>query len=626
VRWRRVRSAQNARLLARVTAAEVPVRALDDARLRDAALALRPPLGRMGFRDELVAQAFALVREAARRTVGERHRDVQLGGGYALLAGLVAEMETGEGKTLTATLAASTAALAGIPVHVVTVNDYLASRDATWMGPIYRTLGLSVGLVVQGMGSQARHAAYACDVTYCTNKELAFDYLRDRLVLGAQGDRLRLELERLYGRPSRERRLVLRGLHYAIVDEVDSVLVDEARTPLIIGGGGDPGAGRRVYEQALGLADQLIHGRDFRIGHRERQVTLTERGQRRLHELAGSLGGIWMAGLRRDDLVRQALCARHLFQRDTHYLVSEDGRVSIIDEFTGRRMPDRSWELGVHQLIEAKEGCPPTATNRTLARISYQRFFRRYLRLAGMSGTAREAAAELWAVYRLAVVRVATHRPLRRRGLDGRVYAKATDRWRAVQGRIAELHRSGRPVLVGTRSVAASETVSAMLTAGGLPHRVLNARQDREEAELVARAGQSGQITVATNMAGRGTDIRLGPGIADVGGLHVIATERHEAGRIDRQLFGRCGRQGDPGTFEAIVSLEDDLLLRHGGVWRRLASTVTRRDGSVPSFLARLVVRHAQRAAERWHAQRRRDLLRLDEHLDTVLAFSGRRE
>jgi preprotein translocase subunit SecA len=623
-RRRRARLARATRL-ASLVIAEPSVRTLAERPFRDTADALRAPLQAEGFRDELVARAFALVREAAWRTVGERHRDVQLIGGSALLDGLVAEMETGEGKTLTATLPAATAALAGLPVHVVTVNDYLARRDAEWMGPIYRALGVSVGVVVHGMDARARRAAYACDVTYCTNKELAFDYLRDRIVLGHRSDRLQLRLERLDGDTARTARLVLRGLHYAIVDEADSVLVDEARTPLVISGPGDLGLERRVYEQALALADRLDRDHDFRVEAREGQVVLTGRGQQRLDEFARPLGGIWIGRLRREHLVRQALAARHLFRRDQHYLVSDDGKVSIIDEFTGRLMPDRSWELGLHQLIEAKEGCAPTTTHDTLARISYQRFFRRYLRLAGMTATAREIGAELWAVYGLAMIRVPTARPLRRQALPDRVFARSAHRWSAVVKRVADVQRSGRPVLIGTRSVSASEELSALLTGAGVRHRVLNARQDRQEAELIALAGQARQVTVATNMAGRGTDIRLGPGVADAGGLHVVATERHEARRIDRQLFGRTGRQGDPGTFEAIVSLEDELVARHVGVARKLAAALARPDGSVPRTIARLVVRRAQRVAERLHARARRDLVRVDEQLETALAFSARR-
>ena len=620
-RWRR-RTAARARLLTLTHAAARSVRDVGDGRLRERAASLRAPLQHDGFRDELVARTFAIVREAAWRTIGERHRDVQLLGGSVLLDGHIAEMETGEGKTLTATLPGCAAALAGIPVHVVTVNDYLAQRDAEWMAPIYQALGLSVGVVVHGMDADARRAAYACDVTYCTNKELGFDYLRDRLVLGDRADRLQLQLEQLGHEDARARRLVLRGLHYAIVDEADSVLVDEARTPLVISGAAEDDTGRQVYQRALTLADRLEAGDDFEIDAPERQVSLTARGQQRVEDLARPLGGVWTGRLRREDLVRQALTARHLFRRDEHYLVGADGRIAIIDEFTGRLMPDRSWEAGLHQLIEVMEGCVPTSRHRTLARISYQRFFRRYLRLAGMTATAREIAAELWDVYRLAVVRIPPHRPVRRQVLPDRTFARTADRWSAVVRRVAEVHRTGRSVLIGTRSVAASEQLSRRLSASGLRHQLLNARQDAHEAQLIAEAGQLNQITVATNMAGRGTDIRLGCGVADAGGLHVIATERHEARRIDRQLAGRGGRQGDPGTFEAIISLDDELLSSHAHTARRLATVFIRPDGSVPRRLARLVVRRAQRAAERRHARARRDLVRMDDHLDTVLAFS----
>ena len=579
-----------------------------------------------GYGTEVVARAFALVREVAGRTLGERHFDVQLVGGRILLEGMVAEMETGEGKTLTATLAACTAALAGVPVHIVTVNDYLAQRDAEWMGPVYRGLGVTVGVVVHGMEHAARRAAYECDVTYVTNKEVAFDYLRDRLAVGPRASRTLLQLGRLAGDETRMGKVVLRGLTYAIVDEADSVLVDEARTPLIISGGGDSGDEHRVYSTALALADRLVSGRDFLIDERDRAVRLTDPGLFRLDELTQPLGGVWTGRRRREELVRQALTALHLFHRDRHYIV-RDQKVHIIDEFTGRLMADRSWEQGLHQLIEVKEGCPVTARRDPLARISYQRFFRRYLRLAGMTGTAREMAAELWSVYRLAVVSIPTNRRLRRRRYPDRVYRAAEAKWRAVVRRIAALHRRGRPVLVGTRSVAASEHLSGLLAAANLPHRVLNARQDKEEADIVARAGELGRITVATNMAGRGTDIRLAPGVVERGGLHVIATERHEAGRIDRQLFGRGGRQGDPGSYEAFVSLEDEIATVYAGrIERWLARLATRMPGRTGDRVAALVVRRAQRAAERLHSRIRRDLVKYDEQLETALAFAGRPE
>ena len=614
------------RFVARVAEHGRAAAGLDDAGLRAAADDVRLALRRDGFADEPAARAFALVREVATRTIGQRHFDVQLIGGRVLLEGMVAEMETGEGKTLTATLPACAAALAGIPVHIVTVNDYLASRDAEWMGPIYRGLGISVGVIVHGLDPGARRAAYACDVTYCTNKEVTFDYLRDRIVLGQRTTRVHLQLERMYGEGPRLHRLLLRGLHFGIVDEADSVLVDEAKTPLIISGPGGDHLERDVYRQALGLAAGLRPDEEFAIEGRERAVRLTARGQARLGEAARAMGGLWMGRQRREELVRQAITAQHLFQRDKHYLV-QDGKVAIIDEYTGRLMPDRSWEHGLHQMIEAKEDTPLTNQTDPLARISYQRFFRRYLRLAGMTGTAREVSGELWSVYGLAVVRIPTNRPVRRRPAGDHVYATAQEKWNAIVARIEEVHRAGRPILVGTRSVAASEHLDELLRAAELPHVVLNARQDKAEADIVVRAGEPGRITVATNMAGRGTDIRLAPGVVERGGLHVIATERHEAGRIDRQLFGRCGRQGDPGTFEMFASLEDDLAtvyVTRQGRWLRAA--MSRAAPPMAAGLRTWTVRAAQRAAQRLHSRMRRDLMKMDENLESALAFSGRGE
>jgi preprotein translocase subunit SecA len=599
------------RLVAEVAECGRALDGVSDAVLRRSAAELGERLRREGFAPELVTRVFALVREAADRTIGLRHYDVQLIGGAILLDGAVAEMETGEGKTLTATLSASAAALAGWPVHIVTVNDYLARRDAEWMGPIYRALGLSVGLVVHGLSPEERRAAYACNVTYVTNKDIAFDYLRDRILLRGQPSRLQLQLERLGGSDARLRRLLLRGLVYAIVDEADSVLVDEARTPLIISGAGDDAPERKLYETALEIAAALTAPRDFALGGTERTIELTNVGRDRIAELALPHGGLWTGGRRREELVRQGLTALYLMEKDKHYLV-RDGRVQIIDEFTGRVMADRAWEQGLHQLVEVKEHCQLTNRREPLARISYQRFFRRYLRLAGMTGTAKEVAGELWSVYRLPVVRVPTNRPLNRQGLPPNVVTTEDEKWTAIVRRIAEVHAQGRPILVGTRSVAASEHLSLLLNRAGLPHVVLNARQDSDEAEIVARAGERGRITVATNMAGRGTDIKLAPGVANLGGLHVIATEFHEAGRIDRQLFGRCGRQGDPGTYEAFASLEDEIV-RHA----RWANWL----GAKP-----LRLRLAQKMAERLYSRMRRDLLRYDEHMETALAFSGRGE
>jgi preprotein translocase subunit SecA len=597
-----------------------------DNQLRDAAAALKPQLRREGFTEHLVTQSFALVREVTTRTLGQTHFDVQLIGGRVLLNGMVAEMQPGEGKTLTATLPACTAALAGIPVHIITVNDYLARRDAEWMGLIYRALGITVGTIVHGMDPDARRAAYACDIAYCTNKEIAFDYLKDRIVLGREAQHAQLQVERLYKSRPRLDQLLLRGLHFGIVDEADSVLIDEARTPLIISGPSGDDTESEVYRNALALAAQMESGRDFVIEGSARTVRLLPPGLERLANVAHSLGGVWTRRQWREELVRQALTAQYLFLKDKHYLV-RDEKVQIIDEYTGRIMPDRSWEHGLHQIIEAKEGCPLTGRIDPLARISYQRFFRRYLRLAGMTGTAQEVAGELWSVYRLATVCVPTNRPVRRHAAPSRIYPTAGAKWEAIVERIDEIHQLGRPILVGTRSVAASEHLSNLLSSRALPHVVLNARQDQEEAEIVAKAGEPGRITVATNMAGRGTDIRLAQGVADLGGLHVIATELHEARRIDRQLFGRCGRQGDPGSYEAIVSLEDELAVVYSHTWLKTTSAITAARSHPLAERARWWrVWLAQRAAERLHLRMRGDLLRSDEQLDTALAFSGRSE
>jgi preprotein translocase subunit SecA len=606
------------RVVDAVSAAADTLRGVSDADLRARAQALRPALKRRGFDDlGLVAQAFALVREASQRATGLRHFDVQLIGGWAMLRGMIAEMDTGEGKTLTATLTAATAALAGRAVHVVTVNDYLAERDSAQMAPVYRLLGLSVGCVKQGMQPPERRAAYACDVTYCSNKELTFDYLRDRLVLGGKPQPIALRLGTLSGSDAGSR-LLLRGLQFAIVDEADSVLVDEARTPLILSAGSDRTAGEQLYRDALEIARSL-GAADYRVG--EEGIEVTDAGLETLERVGKKLGGLWKGPRRREQLVRQALTALHVFQRDKHYLVRE-GKVQIIDEYTGRLMPDRSWERGLHQLIEMKEDVEVTAQRETLARISYQRFFRRYLHLCGMTGTAAEIVGELRAVYLLRVARIPTNRPTRRVRRPSRYFGAAQAKWRAVVDAIVERSARGQPVLVGTRSVGASEHLAKLLEERSVPFKLLNARQDKDEAEIVARAGERGCVTVATNMAGRGTDIRLAPGITELGGLHVIATELHDAARIDRQLYGRCGRQGDPGSYESIVALEDDLVktfapLLHGALAGR---------GRVPAPLGAAVFRLAQWRAERTHSRARRDLLDLDEHLGDILAFSGRGE
>ena len=599
---------------------------LDSVRLNRQRVELCRQFRSRGLSNPLCIRSFALIRELAERTIGLRHFDSQLMGGWVMLHGQLAEMETGEGKTLAATLAAATAALAGIPVHVITVNEYLVERDAMAMGPLYRALGLTVGYVTQRMALAERRAGYACDVTYCTNKQVAFDYLRDRLLLGNNRSRLRLQLESAYAENNRQAQFLLRGLCFAIVDEADSVLIDEARTPLILTRSVDSAAANAAYRQALKLAQALDSGRDFFIDAAHRNVQLSRTGQQKLADLPLSKEGLWRNARRREELVCQALHALHLLHKDRDYLVVED-KVLIIDANTGRTMPDRSWERGLHQLVEAKESCPLTDAREQLGRLTYQRFFRRYLRLGGMTGTAREVSSELWAVYGLRVQRIPLHRPSRRRVLPTRVYPRAEEKWAAIIASVTEMQAQGRPVLIGTTSVADSELLSFKLTATGIVHRVLNARQDKEEAEIVASAGKRQQVTVATNMAGRGTDIPLADGVADLGGLHVIAACRNDAKRIDRQLAGRCARQGDPGSHQAILSLEDELVQQN--CRPLLIKILSCRPIQGSRFMRKLklyFIRRAQQRIERQQSEARRTLLKHDRQTNQLLAFSGHLE
>ncbi len=592
-------------------------------RLADEIESARRRLYNEGLTQSAIAHSFAIVREVADRELGMRHYDVQLLGGWIMMEGMLAEMRTGEGKTLTATLSACTAALTGIPVHVVSVNDYLVTRDAEEMGPVYQALGLTVGTITEEMSPDDRRKAYACDITYCSNKQLVFDYLKDKLALGSGDPGLKLKLESLHSdRPTMDR-LLLRGLYYAIVDEADSVLIDEARTPLILSAQSQSEEQIKVCRQALFLASQLREGTDFMLHPRERQLEILERGAQRLTEIAEPLGGLWSGERRRKELVSQALSAKHLFLRDKHYLVRDD-KIQIIDEHTGRVMADRAWERGLHQMIECKENVELTSNRETLARISYQRFFRRYLRLGGMSGTLEEVRSELWSVYGLGVVTVPTHRPTIRTQRPDRTYRRAVQKWTAIVKRIRAVHQRGRPVLVGTGSVEDSEHLSRLLKRVKLKHQVLNAHQDEQEAEIVACAGEKGRITVATNMAGRGTDIKLGPGVKELGGLHVISSERNIARRIDRQLAGRCGRQGDPGSYEAILSLEDELvgLYFSDGV-KNLLSAFGRKNRPVPRWVSGLLIALPQRMLERYHRRVRRELLKVDEQRGKLLAFTG---
>ena len=604
-----------------------------DASLRslgDAELASRVPKLRLRLRSEglgirLVGECFALIRECSGRVLGLRHYDTQMMAGWALLQGRLVEMATGEGKTMAATLAAAVVAMAGLPVHVVTVNDYLAERDAEATRPLFRMLGLTTAAVVQGMEPSQRQAAYASSVTYCSNKELAFDYLRDRLAISRRGSRLHLALDRLSADTAPRPELALRGLHFAIVDEADSVFVDEARTPLILSATVETGDEAVIYRHALAIAASLRPSVHFVLGLASNEVALTHAGEAILAELAADpdtpgRASVWSFARAREALIGQALRALHLLRRDHDYVVT-DGAVQIVDVSTGRVMEGRAWEAGLHQLVELKEGCALTGRRETLARITYQRLFRRFVRLSGMTGTAREVAPEIRAIYGLDVVRVRLHRPSRRRRGVVQVHATAAQKWQAVADRVEAMAiGAGRPVLVGTSSVASSELVATLLAARGIAHALLNAKQDREEALIVARAGQAGCVTVATNMAGRGTDILLGEGVAERGGLHVILTEFHDSPRVDRQLFGRCARQGDPGSFDIIVSWEDEVYAVHAP---RLASWARKAGIGAPFALA-AVTRLAQSACERRGREIRMRSLRHDQHMDRFLAFAGR--
>lgn len=623
-RWR-----QNGRRLAwivqKTTALAKDMEGLPDAGLQEERENLNKLLVRQGFQPVLVARSFALIREYSFRVLGKRHFPVQLMGGLALLHGCLAEMATGEGKTLTATLPACTAALAGLPVHVITVNDYLVQRDAELMSPLYEALGLRVGCIVQGMDPAARKTAYQCDITYCNNKELVFDYLKDRICLGSTGSELHLQLERIYRAQPKADKLLHRGLYFALVDEADSVMIDEARTPLIIAGKKSARFADALYQEAVRIAKTLHESTDFSINNQEKKAVLSKHGQETLRQATATMEPFWRIAPNREELVSIALRALHCFHRDRQYLV-QDGKVQIVDEFTGRVMPDRNWEGGLHQMIEAKEDCAISGTQETIARITYQRFFRRYLRLAGMTGTGEEVAREMWSVYGLKMVRIPPNRPCRRRREADDIHPLSSQRWQAVVAHVKERHeRDQRPILIGTRSVEASELLSGLLLACNLQHTVLNARQDKEEAEIIEQAGKSGRITIATNMAGRGTDIHLGKGVAKAGGLHVVLTEYHESRRIDRQLYGRAARQGDPGSYRAITSLEDELV--HDYI-RKLPVPWQQLYKLRPFFhlSARILIRLCQKQAEKRHAATRRETLKSDRKLDETLSFTGATE
>ena len=543
-----------------INALEPELKALDDAGLRARSDELRERASQGHDLDDLLIEAFALCREASRRAIGLRHFDVQLVGGLVLHQGKIAEMKTGEGKTLVASLALYLNSLAGKGVHLVTVNDYLARRDAGWMAPIYNLLGMSVGVNVGTAGTfiydpefvdethpdprlqhlrpVTKREAYMADVTYATNSELAFDYLRDNMAR---------DLAQCSQRP----------LSYAIVDEVDSILIDEARTPHIISGQSDEST-EKYYEFARWAA-RLNEGEDYEVDLKHKSASLTEAGIAKMERWTGIRNIYDLENVIEAHQINQALKAKALFHRDQEYLV-KDGEVIIVDEFTGRTMPGRRWSDGLHQAVEAKEGVKVQQEQKTIATITVQNYFRQYDKLAGMTGTALTEAEEFHKIYGLDVVVIPTNKSMVRSDSPDVIYKTEQSKFEAVIDQIVEMNKARRPVLVGTVSVEKSERLARMLEKRGVKHNVLNAKQHEREAGIIAEAGQPGAVTIATNMAGRGTDIVLGPGVTDVGGLHIIGTERHESRRIDNQLRGRAGRQGDPGSSRFFISLEDDLM------------------------------------------------------------------
>jgi preprotein translocase subunit SecA len=613
-------TAKAKRFVQKVNALESTIWKHQDDGLRAELATVGRKLQKKGFRDDLLVTAFAVIREASRRILGMRHHDVQLMAGRFLLQGKIAEMSTGEGKTLAATLAICTAAATGASVHVVTVNDYLAERDAEKNEPLFSFFGFSLGVVIQDTALDMRREQYANDIVYVSNKELTFDYLKDRIAAGGVLHS-HLKLRRLENSRSAPA-LLLSGLHVAIVDEADSVLIDEARTPLIISETVPDDIDETVYVQAIALAQQLKRDVDF-VQSKDRDIWLTATGNQMLKGFTEDLDGLWKSALWSRDLIQKALSALYLFQRDQHYIIAEN-KVQIVDEFTGRAMPDRTWERGLHQMIEVKEGCEISGQRKTLSQITYQRFFGRYLLLAGMTGTAKEVEPELKRVYDISVAKVPTHKASRRKRLPDRVFTTSEARWRHVAVRTSELAAMGRAVLVGTRSVEGSEYLGRLLADMGLVHTVLNARQDDIEAEAVVQAGLPGKVTVATNMAGRGTDIKLSDEVAETGGLHVILTEFHESARVDRQLFGRAARQGDPGTVEAIVSLEDELFVRYAPLITRIVvRSILPNIRFIQENLFRLLVLYAQTKAERYARKIRLDTIRRDKKWLQALGFIG---
>ena len=596
----------------KIAALEPELQELGDNQLRKASLGLRYRARSGEPLDRLLVEAFALVREAGRRRLGMRHFDVQLLGGAAMHHKSIVEMQTGEGKTLTATLPMYLASLDGKGAHLATVNDYLAKRDADWMKPLYNALGVSIGIIQAQQQHADRRQAYKCDVTYGTANEMGFDFLRDRLLRRSQGEGGQDLFGQMMGgtENGQQDQPVQRELHFMLVDEADSILIDEARTPLIISAlpGEDEKIAAEAYRWAAEVESQFIEDEHYEYDHDERRVDLAMTGRQLVRMLPKpeEMDRLPLSTIY--EYVQRAIKVNREMFIDRQYVV-RDGEIVIVDEFTGRLAEGRKWRAGIHQAIEAKEGIEITFATNQAARITVQDFFLRYNRLAGMTGTASTSARELAKIYQVHVTPIPTNRPPIRKQLPTRVFGTSDQRWKAVVSDTVEMHQTGRPVLIGTRSIDKSEHLAEMLAAEGIEVVVLNARHVAMEAEIVAQAGEQGKVTVATNMAGRGTDVKLGPGVYDMGGLHVICTELHEAQRIDRQLIGRCGRQGDPGTYRQFLSLDDEILLMGFGPkkYKKLKATgeavIDPLKGLEPLF------KRAQRKVERRHFRDRKVLL-----------------
>ena len=608
----RRRLANWSRSVEEIAAFEPALQAETDPQLRKRSLSLRYRSKSGEKPARLLPEAFALIREASVRTTGMRHFDVQMLGGICLFHGAIAEMETGEGKTLTATLPMFLRSLSGKGAHLATVNDYLAGRDAEQMTPVYELLGLTVGCIMTQDTSEQRRNSYACDVTYGTAKEFGFDFLRDRLLLRKMGR----QMSDFLGEGSSHRwdeggeKPVQRGANFALVDEADSVLIDEARTPLIIGSLGEKAREQVVatFLWAAEHAPKFVEDEHYEYEQEAHKVELTPEGRQLLRtlpypDLLRSVGLIDLY-----QYIERSVKVHRDFQLERQYVV-RDGEIVIVDEYTGRLAEGRKWRDGLHQAIEAKEGVEVTVPTGQAARITVQDLFLRYRHLAGMTGTARTSASEFRKIYKARVVPIPTNRPVARNKLPDQIFGTSDGKWLAIVQEIKRLHGEGLPILVGTRSIDKSQRLSALLDEAQIAHQVLNANEIAKEAEIVAQAGESGKVTVATNMAGRGTDIKLAETVAERGGLQVICTEMHDAARIDRQLIGRCGRQGDPGTFRQYMALDDDVLLNGFGRDRaeKLERIGTKADGSLRGY-SRLF-RRAQRRVERRHFRDRNILL-----------------